>query len=92
MKRSRGYLSKTLKGLKTKRRLTPADFVREFQIGEKVRIDPVPYYKQGQIPHRHYKNMTGEILEKRGRCYVVKVEIGSVARKLILLPIHLKRL
>lgn len=92
MKRSRGYLSKTLKALKKERRITPSDFVKEFQIGEKVRIDPVPYYKQGQVPHRHYKNMIGEVIEKRGRCYVVRVDVGTKGRKLILLPIHLKRL
>ncbi|MCS7122920.1 MAG: 50S ribosomal protein L21e [Candidatus Micrarchaeota archaeon] len=91
MKRSKGYLSKTLKSLRSERRITPADFVREFQIGERIRISPVPYYRSGQIPHRRYKNLVGEVIERRGRGYVVRVKLGNEEKKLILLPIHMER-
>ncbi|MEM4385155.1 MAG: hypothetical protein QXD03_01235 [Candidatus Anstonellales archaeon] len=92
MKRSKGYLSKFLKSLKLERRLTPTDFVRGFEIGERVRIMPVPYYRAGQIPHRRYKNLVGEIEEKRGSSYVVRVMLGKELKRLIVLPIHLQRL
>lgn len=92
MKRSRGYHSKAIKALKAERKLTPADFVREFLIGEKVRIVPVPYYKAGQIPHRRYKNMVGEVIDKRGEAYIIKINLGNSYRELVVLPIHLKRL
>ncbi|NPA22351.1 MAG: 50S ribosomal protein L21e [Candidatus Micrarchaeota archaeon] len=91
MKRPKGYLSKHTRSLKAKRKLTPADFVRKFEIGEKVRIVPYPYYKAGMIPHRRYKNLVGVITGKRGSSYIIEVMLGKKKKVLILLPIHLQR-
>ncbi len=91
MKRPKGYLSKHTRKLKAKRKLTPADFVREFKEGEKVRIVPYPYYKRGMIPHRRYTNLVGTVVGKRGSSYIISLKLGRKEKQLILLPIHLRR-
>jgi large subunit ribosomal protein L21e len=42
------------------------------------------------MPHRRYHGRVGRIVEKRGRGYVVAVQIGSKLRKLSVLPEHLR--
>lgn len=90
MKSPKGRNSRTRKMLKADRKLTPADFIKEFKIGERVVIDPVPYYKQGEPPHRRYRGKVGVIIEKRGSSYVVALQDGSKTKKIISLPVHLK--
>jgi large subunit ribosomal protein L21e len=90
MKRSKGYFSKHLKSLKFDRKPTIADLIKNFEIGQKVKILPLPYYKQGQIPHRRYTNLVGTIIEKRGRSYVVEVFLGEKRKTLIVGPVHLQ--
>ena len=90
VKRSGGYLNKYSRKLKAKRRLTVNDFIKSFEVGDKVYIDPVPYYKRGQIPHKRYKGKVGVVVEKRGNAYVVEVKIGGKVFKPIILPLHLR--
>jgi len=90
VKRSRGYLSKYSRKLKAKRKLTVNDFIKDFKVGDRVYIDPVPYYKRGQIPHKRYKGKVGKIVEVRGNAYVVEIKIGGKTFKPVILPIHLK--
>lgn len=91
VKRSGGELSKSTRKLKRKRRLTPNDFVKEFSIEERVFIDPKPYYKKGKIPHLRYRGRTGIVKEKRGKSYVVEIKDGGKVKKIVALPIFLKK-
>ncbi len=91
VKRPGGELSGSTRKLKRERKLTPADFVREFAIGEKVAIDPKPYYKDGKIPHLRYRGRVGVIKEKRGRSYVVEIKDGGKIKKIVALPIFLRK-
>ena len=90
VKRSRGYLSKCSRRLKAHRRLTVNDFIKEFKVGDRVYIHPVPYYKRGQIPHKRFKGKVGKVVEVRGNAYVVEVKVGGKTFRPIILPMHLK--
>ncbi len=90
VKRPRGYLSKATRSLKTKRKLTPKDFARQYEVGEKVLIKIQPYYK-GAMPHPRYRGRVGRIVEKRGSAYVVEIKDGGKAKKIISHPVHLRR-
>ena len=89
VKRPRGYLSKASRKLKRERRITVSDHVREFSLGQKVSVDPQPYYKSA-LPHMRYRGRVGVVIEKRGSCYVVRVKDGGKYKDLICHPVHLR--
>ena len=90
VKRPRGYLSKATRKLKAKRKLTVADHLRQFEVGQKVIIEPKPYYKSA-LPHMRYRGRSGIIKEKRGSCYLVEVKDGGKVKTLICHPVHIKK-
>jgi len=65
-------------------------FFQEFKIGDKVTIDILPSSQEG-MPHHRFQGKIGEIIGKRGRCYLVKVEDKFKEKILIVAPQHLKR-
>jgi len=89
-KRSRGDLSTATRRLKCSRKLTPSDYIKEFNEGDKVSIKLVPYYKKGKIPSIRYRGRVGTIIERRGDAYVVKIKDGGKFKKIIALPIFLQ--
>ena len=88
VKRPKGYLSKTTRKLKAKRKLTPNDFMRSFDIGQKVIIKPQPYFKSA-IPHRRYRGRAALVTGKRGFCYVIEFKDGNKPKKIVAHPLHL---
>ncbi|RME79382.1 MAG: 50S ribosomal protein L21e [Methanobacteriota archaeon] len=89
VKRPRGFHSKGTRKLKQKRKITIADHVREFSIGQKVILKQQPYYESA-MPHKRYRGRTGIIKAKRGSCYIVAVKDGNKDKELICHPVHLK--
>jgi len=69
----------------------PEVYLQEYQVGQAVAIDIDPS-THGGMPHRRYQGRVGRIVEKRGRGYVVAVELGSKLKKLHVLPEHIKPL
>lgn len=69
--------------------LSVNDYIKKFEIGEKVVI--VPKGNTRDIPHPRYRGRVGKITEKRGSAYVVKVRIMSAERTLIVPAIHLEK-
>ncbi len=92
VKRPRGTLSKRSRRIKSKRRLTPKDYIKEFNIGDKVVIDIKPAYKLGGFPHPRYRGRVGTVKEKRGECYIVEIKDGRSTKQLIVHPIHLENI
>ncbi len=90
VKRSRGFFSKTNRKLKAKRRITVNDRLKEFEVGEKALIKPVPEHTTA--PHRRYHGRVGVVVEKRGSAYVVEVKDGGKTKKLIVPPVHLQKI
>lgn len=69
--------------------LSVNDYIKKFEIGDKVAI--VPKGNTRDIPHPRYRGRIGIITEKRGSAYVVKVRIMSAERTLIVPVIHLEK-
>ena len=70
--------------------LSVNDYIKKFDVGEKVAI--VPKGNTRDIPHPRYRGRIGVITEIRGSSYVVKVRIMSAERTLIVPAIHLERI
>jgi len=93
VKKSQGFRIKTRKKLQREARYrTPiTKFLQEFEVGQKVAIVQEPSSFKG-MPFSRFKGIVGEIIEKRGRAYVVKVKVGGKIKKVISRPEHLKPL
>lgn len=93
-RRSRGIRSKTRQILRRKPRergLSPITrALQEFERGDKVSIVIDPSIHKG-MPHRRYHGKTGDIEEKRGDAYLVKVKNGNAIKNIIVRPEHLRR-
>jgi len=64
-------------------------FLKEFKIGEKVVIDIDSYSQQG-VPFRRFQGLSGKIIEKRGKAYIVEIKDGGKTKQIIAKPEHLK--
>ena len=93
-RRSRGIRSKTRQILRRKPRergLSPITrALQEFERGDKVSIVIDPSIHKG-MPHRRYHGKTGDVEEKRGDAYIVKVRNGNAIKNIIVRPEHLRR-
>ena len=88
---SKGIRAKSRKKLTAeKHRKGISRFFKEYKIGEKVIIDIDPAYYTGN-PHHRFQGRTGEIIGKRGRAYLVKVNDFGKEKIIISNPVHLKK-
>lgn len=94
VRRSRGIRSKTRQMLKRKPRergMSPITrALQEFEKGEKVSIVVDPSVHKG-MPHRRFQGKTGDIEDRRGDAYVVKVKVGNAMKSVIVRPEHLRK-
>lgn len=90
-KKSQGFRVKTRKKLSREARYRPTitKLLQKFEIGDKVIIEQEPTSFKG-MPFSRFKGMVGEVIEKRGKAYVVKVKVGNKEKKVISRPEHLK--
>ncbi len=63
--------------------------LREYKVGEKVTIKIDPSFHYG-MPHRRFHGLTGTVIGKRGRSYIVEVYLGDKRKILIVPPVHLR--
>ena len=64
-------------------------YIQEFEIDNKVLIDPVPSRPKGR-PFRRFFGRSGSIIGRRGKSYIVKIKDGKKEKELIVKPEHLK--
>lgn len=92
MRRSKGYRSRTRSLLRKHPRergkIGLSRILRAYQIGDKVTILLEASVHKG-MPHRRYHGRSGTIQEKRGKSYVVNVEIGKQTKQIIARPEHI---
>ncbi|MBN2122357.1 50S ribosomal protein L21e [Candidatus Micrarchaeota archaeon] len=88
VKRSRGFLSGRTRQLRSGRKLTVSDQVREYKVGSNVVIALQPR-RDGMVAPR-YNGRHGKILDKQGEAYIVSVKDGNATKKLVISSIHLK--
>lgn len=93
VKRSVGPRSKTRHKLSKKPRERgmppPSHALREFPRGSRVHIVLNPAIQAG-MPHHRFHGLTGTILERRGRAFVVEVVVGRKRKLLTARPEHLR--
>jgi large subunit ribosomal protein L21e len=61
----------------------------EYSPGDLVYIHVNPAIHKG-MPHRRYIGMTGVVLGKKGKSYMVEVRVGGKKKVLYIRPEHLK--
>ncbi|MEE9323902.1 MAG: 50S ribosomal protein L21e [Candidatus Aenigmarchaeota archaeon] len=87
---SKGYRRSTRKKLKKKVRekfkVTP--YLTEFRPTDKVVIKIDPSSQKG-MPFPKFKGKVGEVKERRGNAYVIKIRIGKKIKEVISRPEHL---
>jgi len=92
MRRSKGYRSRTRSLLRKHPRergkIGLSRILRAYQIGDKVTILLDASVHKG-MPHRRYHGRSGTIQEKRGKSYVVSVEMGKQTKQIIAKPEHI---
>lgn len=96
VKAPRGYRNRTRKLLRKhvrERGAVPrlSRILREYREGEKVVIKIDSSFHYG-MPHRRYHGLTGTVVGRRGRAYIVEVRTGGKRRTLIVAPVHLRPL
>ncbi|HXY82440.1 MAG TPA: 50S ribosomal protein L21e [Candidatus Saccharimonadales bacterium] len=92
MRRSKGYRSKTRRLLTKKPRergkIGLSRILRVYQPGDRVTILIEPSTHKG-MPHRRYHGRVGTIQTRRGKSFVVDVQIGNQTKQIIARPEHL---
>lgn len=93
MRRSRGFKSKTRYKLKKTIRVGRTNpitkRIQTFDENDLVHIIIDPSSHKGQ-PHPRFHGRTGKVADKRGQAYIVEINDGNKAKKLIVRPEHLK--
>lgn len=94
VRRSKGTRSKTRRVLSKKHRekgLPPVTRVLQtFEEGEKASIIIDPSVHKG-APHVRFYGLTGTIVGKQGKAYLVEVKAGNKKKKVIAGPEHLRK-
>lgn len=67
------------------------EFLKRFEIGEKVIININSSSLNG-MPFRRFQGLIGEVVGKRGRAYVLKIKDGNKVKTVISKPEHLKKI
>ncbi|MCR6623277.1 MAG: 50S ribosomal protein L21e [Candidatus Verstraetearchaeota archaeon] len=95
VKHSVGYRSRTRKLLRKNVRekgLTPLSrIIYPYKEGDNVSIVIDPSVHKG-MPHRRYHGKVGTIIGRRGRAYIIKVNLGEKEKTLIVRPQHIRPL
>ena len=94
VRRSKGTRSKTRRVLSKKYREkglpNVTKVLQTFEEGEKASIVIDPSVHRGQ-PHRRFYGLTGTIIGKQGKSYLIEVKSGNKKKTLIVRPEHLRK-
>lgn len=70
-------------------RPTIIKFLREYKEGQQVVIMQEPSSHRG-MPYRRFRGRSGFVIGKRGKAYIVEIQDGNMAKKIISRAEHLK--
>src|SRR4030042_5914689 len=93
MKPSKGYRAGTRslarKPVREKGKPKLTKFLYDYENGASV-IIKIDSAQQKALPHRRFHGKIGQVIEKRGRGYVIQVAQGDATKKIILRTEHLE--
>jgi large subunit ribosomal protein L21e len=88
--KSHGPRRRTREKFRRSVRTSINEFLKEFEIGDKVAIN-INSSSESGMPFRRFQGLCGEVVEKRGRAYVLEIKDGDKTKKIIANPEHLKK-
>ncbi len=88
--KSRGSRRGTRKKYKKKTKSTVNQFIRKFEQGDKVALKTNSSSQKG-MPFRRFYGLTGTVIGKRGRAYIIQITDHGKPKKVISNPEHLKK-
>jgi len=65
-------------------------FLQNFNEGERVVVKLSSDYQKGMC-HPRFHGLSGNVVAKRGFCYVISILDGGKKKKLVVHPAHLRR-
>ena len=89
--KSHGPRRKTREKLRRTGLIPMSNFIRQFNVGDKVVIDINSSSHKG-LPFKRFQGLSGKVIEKRGRAYMVEIKDGNKPKKVITPSEHLKAL
>lgn len=91
MPATEGYRKKMRKIFSKRRaRKGLSQYMVDYDIGERVHININPI-NVTTAPHKRYQGMTGVIVGKRGKAYIIEVKLGSKIKKIITTKEHIMK-
>ena len=87
--KSHGKHRRTREKLSKNTRITVNQYMKTFEIGDRVAIT-IESASKGSMPCRRFQGLTGKVLSKRGRGYFVEIRDGGKMKKVLTTPEHLK--
>jgi large subunit ribosomal protein L21e len=88
VKPSKGPFSGRTRKLKGRTRVTVAQAVRTFNLGDKVVVSPKA--RCGGLPNLRYCGRHGVVRERRGNAYMIEVGDMGKKKQIVVGPVHLK--
>ncbi len=87
--KSHGARRRTREKFRGPAKLTVNKLVQDFSEGRRVAI-VISSNSQKGMPFKRFHGLTGVVVEKRGRAFVVEIKDGNATKKVIARPEHLK--
>lgn len=87
--KSHGPRRRTRAKFRGAKKFTVNRFLKTFEIGQKVAL-VVDSSSQKGMPFRRFHGLIGEVIEKRGSAFLVKIKDGGKVKTVIARPEHLK--
>ena len=91
VRKSKGFRTSTRNKLSQRAKTRPAitKFLQEFELGQSVALEMEPSSHKG-MPYPKFKGSIGKVVAKRGRSYIVEINVGDSVKTIISRPEHLK--
>ncbi|MCD6476659.1 MAG: 50S ribosomal protein L21e [Candidatus Aenigmarchaeota archaeon] len=87
--KSHGLRKSTRSKYKKKTKTTITKYLQKFEVNQKVAIVTDSSSNSG-MPFRRFHGLTGKVIGKRGRAYIIELKDSGKLKKIIVSPEHLK--
>jgi large subunit ribosomal protein L21e len=74
-----------------KGKISLSQYFQQFKVGDKVALKIHPGVFEGRFFPR-FQGLCGNVVGKRGTCYEIMIKDGGKTKKIVVHPIHLKKI